>query len=235
MPPDLSLNLICFENNNSLSPLIKDIASLWNTISKEIFSARLKLKSYNKNWETVKLKEIVSFFKGSSLAKNDIVDLGQNKCIHYGELFTTYREVIHIVISRTNKDGFHSKSGDILMPSSDVTPQGLATASTVLEDGIILGGDINVLRPVSKINPVFLSYLINYNKKKIIEMVSGTTVKHIYSKDLKEIELKIPISIEEQSKISNILTGISEKIRIEREILTVFQQQKKYFLKTLFI
>lgn len=120
------------------------------------------------------------------------------------------------------------------MPSSDVTPLGLATASAILENNVILGGDINILRQKSAINPIFLSYLLNSEKEKIIELVSGTTVKHIYSKDLKQIKVHIP-SIEEQTSVAQFLSSIDQKIQTETELLAKYQSQKQYLLQNLFI
>ena len=219
--------------------IIEELKILKATLSHKIFSRQLRFQDDNGkefcDWEIKKLGDLVKFCKGSNLSKGDISIQGQIKCIHYGELFTIYNEVISSVISRTNNVGFYSNIGDILMPSSDVTPLGLATASTILENGVILGGDINVLRPSVKINSIFLSYLINYEKKKIIELVSGTTIKHIYSKDLKVIKLNIPNSVDEQTKIAEFLSQIDKKVETEKQLLTQYENQKKYLLQNLFI
>ncbi len=121
------------------------------------------------------------------------------------------------------------------MPSSDVTPSGLATASTILKDGVILGGDINILRPKNKINSSYMSYYLNFAKKEIIRLVTGTTIKHIYNKDLKQLKFKVSQSLEEQQKIAETLSAIDRKIELEIKLLTQLNQQKQYFLQNLFI
>jgi len=94
-------------------------------------------------WKGDELGNLASFFKGKGLAKSDIVPDGKNPCVHYGELFTNYSEVIKEVKSYTNiSDGFKSEENDVLMPTSDVTPNGLAKASCIKLDEVILGGDI---------------------------------------------------------------------------------------------
>ena len=146
-------------------------------------------------WKKESLKKLFNFLRGSVFSKVDIIENGMNKCIHYGELFTTYKEKISIIKSYTNiTTGQFSKKGDILMPSSDVTPEGLATASAIFEDDIILGGDINILRPKKEINSLFVSYFLNSNKKEIMKLVTGTTVKHIYNKDIANLEINITSS-----------------------------------------
>ncbi|KDN53657.1 restriction endonuclease subunit S [Flavobacterium seoulense] len=200
----------------------------------KIFLQKLSFLNLKDSWRSLYLEDIFDFHKGSLFSKNDISENGIGKCIHYGELFTIYNAVISKVISKTNTKGFKSKVGDILMPSSDVTPLGLATASTILEDNIVLGGDINILRPKVSVNSIFMSYLLNFEKKKIIELVSGTTIKHIYNKDLKQIKVCIPI-IEEQTKIADFLSSIQEKIDIEKQILEKLELQKKFLLTNLFV
>lgn len=186
------------------------------------------------DWEEKKLREVASFLRGSTLSKSDLEENGKNKCIHYGELFTKYHEVINNTISRTNAEGVRSKVGDILMPSSDVTPDGLARASSIQEKDVILGGDINVIRP-NHINSIFLSYLLNFNKKKIIRIVTGTTVKHIYNKDVKMLEFNISKSAEEQTQIANFLSAIDDKIKLVSTQLANTQQFKKGLLQQMFV
>lgn len=185
-------------------------------------------------WEEKKLGDVVKFYKGSPLSKSDINPSGARLCIHYGELFTTYKEVINSINLRTNVSGFLSKAGDILMPTSDVTPIGLATASAILVDNVVLGGDINVLRPID-IEPIFLSYVLNFEKKQIIQLVSGTTVKHIYSKDLKGVQLVIPSNVQEQTKIASFLSAIDDKINHVTRQIAHTRQYKKGLLQQMFV
>ncbi|MCU4190248.1 restriction endonuclease subunit S [Flavobacterium sp. HXWNR29] len=180
------------------------------------------------DWEIKRLAEIISFSKGSNLSKTDIVENGDFKCIHYGELFTVYNEIIKNIVSSTNvKSGNLSRYGDILMPASDVTPEGLAKASTILLDNVILGGDINILRPTIKIDYVYLSYIINFQKSQIIKLVTGSTVRHIYSKDLKTIKIVYPKSIIEQQKIAEILSTWDDAITNCKTTINTLKDRNK--------
>ena len=166
------------------------------------------------HWKLKKLGELAQFLKGKGLAKSVILSDGKYKCIHYGELFTKYSEVIKLILSCTNEknNAFYSTCNDVLMPTSDVTPNGLATASCIMEDNVILGGDILIIRAPEKIlNGVYLSYCITKNKGQIMQLVSGSTVYHIYGNDMKKFEFYLP-SIEEQIVIARILTNIDDEI-----------------------
>lgn len=206
----------------------------------QIFSQELRFKDEEgkdfPEWEETSLENCASFFRGGSLSKSDIDSNGQFSCVHYGELFTIYSEVITTVKSKTNLiNTFNSEYGDILMPSSDVTPAGLAKASCILKADVVLGGDINVIRVKKNLAPIFISYLLNFEKNKIIQLVSGTTVKHIYIKDIKSIELSIPTSLAEQTKIANFLTAVDEKITNTQSQLEAVQQYKQGLLQQMFV
>jgi len=209
-------------------------------VMQQIFSQQLRFKDDDgqdfPEWEEKTLGSIASFYRGGQLSKSDINHNGMYACIHYGELFTTYHEVITEVKSKTNVlTNFSSKFGDILMPSSDVTPAGLAKASCILKGGVVLGGDINIIRVVTNMSPIFISYLLNFEKNKIIELVSGTTVKHIYIKDIKNILLTISLNIQEQTKIANFLSALDEQINTSQQQLELSKQYKQSLLQQMFI
>ena len=186
-------------------------------------------------WEEKPLGDIFDFLRGSLFSKADIVQNGANKCIHYGELFTIYKEKISEIKSFTNlENGQFSQNGDILMPSSDVTPEGLATPSAIFETGVIIGGDVNLLRPKNQISSLYISYLLNFSKKEIMKLVTGTTVKHIYNKDIAKLKIKIPQQLEEQQKIAESLSSLDALILAQSSKVEALKQHKKALVQQLF-
>ena len=180
-----------------------------------LLTGKTRLPGFSKEWETKRLGDIASFFKGSSLFKKTDMSLdGKLRCIHYGELFTIYGECITEVLHGTDRDEafFCSVSNDVLMPASDVTPNGLATASCISESDIILGGDILVIRvPVEILNGVFLAYTIKINRNQVMQLVTGTTVYHLYGRDMANFEFDLP-SIQEQNAIVSVLSDMDAEI-----------------------
>ena len=196
----------------------------------------LRFQDFKNNWEEQQLGDLVKFTKGKELPKSDISPNGNYKCIHYGEIFTKYDELITQVVSRTNinSNPILSKSNDVLMPTSDITPNGLATASCIKEDGVILGGDILILRQEQyKIDGLFLSYYISHFKNRVMRLVSGTTVFHIYGSDLKQFELRFP-SLKEQIKITSLLTLVDSRKRILKKKKNLLEQYKKGVMQKIF-
>ena len=170
---------------------------------------------------TMTVGSVAAFSKGSGLAKSDLTTDGAHPCIHYGELFTHYGAVIDIVRSRTNQDlAVKSEVGDVLMPTSDVTPSGLAKASAILCSGIGLGGDVLVIRPDrAKADPRFLAYAIRHDANQVLGLVRGSTVYHLYATDMRHFELpSLPIA--EQARVADALKDADDLISaLERGIV----------------
>jgi type I restriction enzyme S subunit len=218
-------------------------------VMQQIFSQELRFKDDTStslgtgsgndfpDWEEKKLGEVASFFKGKGLPKSDMNLHGKYKCIHYGELFTKYDESITNIISRTDifEKPFLSIVNDVLMPTSDVTPNGLATASCINEDDVILGGDILVIRQARKVfQGLYFSYFVNQHKPQIMKLVSGSTVYHLYGSDMKNLKLSLPC-LEEQTKIANFLSSIDEKINHCQSQIEKATIWKKGLLQQLFV
>lgn len=169
----------------------------------------------------VKLGVHAKFTKGKGLPKSSLAVTG-SRAIHYGELFTLYGAEIKEVFSNTNllpTESVQSLANDVLMPTSDVTPNGLATASCIKESGVILGGDILIIRPDPKfINGTYLAYVIRNSKVQILNLVTGSTVYHLYGKDMANFEFYLP-SVVEQKVIAEALSDFDALISSLKELL----------------
>lgn len=196
---------------------------------------RLRFEGFDGEWKKLRIGDCGSWSKGKLLSKQDLVETGKYKCIHYGELFVLYGEVISNVISRTNLNtGCFSKEGDILFPDSDVTPTGLARCSSIMENAVVLGGGILIFHPFDDFYSPFLSYSINNEKNQIISRVTGTTVRHINSKALSEVEIVVPVEYEEQKRIASFLQSLDEQIALQQQQLERLKQMKQACLGSLF-
>ena len=168
----------------------------------ELLTGKRRLPGFDGEWKGNALGDLVQFYKGKGLSKADLVADGLEPCIHYGELFTKYSETIHEIVSRTNliEGVFRSISNDVLMPTSDVTPDGLAKASCVLANDVILGGDILVIRAdAERVCGSFLSYLIRQEREQVLSLVTGSTVFHLYASDMKRFQVCMPGVVEQRA------------------------------------
>lgn len=81
--------------------------------------------------------------------------------------------------------------------------------------------------PNENTDPLFLYYLLKYNKKKIESMGSGTTFKEVSGNTLKNILVSVPRDKKVQEQISSILGAIDNKIESNEKINNNLTQQAK--------
>lgn len=156
--------------------------------------------------------------KGQAFKKECIVNEGNTPCIHYGELFK-YGPIIDTILSWTNESPIKSSAkGDILFPASDVTPNGLARCSALMSEGVLLGGDIIVLRLKSGFIPEFVSYAINMQKDQLIRRVTGSVVRHMSAKSLNSVEIPIPAIADQKQFIDIIRQADKSKFELKQAI-----------------
>ncbi len=198
----------------SLEQLVAKKRHLKQGTMQELLTGKKRLPGFSGEWKVKRLGEVATFLKGKGLPKSALVPNGAEPCIHYGELFTRYPETICGIISRTNgsRDAFRSIANDVLMPTSDVTPRGLAKASCVTVDGVILGGDILVIRSgVRRLYGSFLSYVIRREEDQVLQLVTGSTVFHLYGSDMKKFTFSMP-PVSEQKAIAAVLSDMDAEL-----------------------
>jgi type I restriction enzyme S subunit len=205
-------------------------------MEKQINKPSLRFPEFNDNWDYKKLGEIAKFSKGKGISKSEISEDGINECIRYGELYTRYGEVIQQVFSKTNFDinkSVVSEANDVIIPASGETQIDIATASCVMKSGVILGGDLNIIKTNN--NGTFLSYYLN-NKKKldIANLAQGISVVHLYASQLALLNLNLP-SLTEQQKIATFLTAVDEKLQALKKKKSLLEQYKKGVMQSLFL
>ena len=203
---------------------------------------KLKSAIIEKHYSQVKkrttcIADLGEPFSVGSLAKDDLVEIG-SPCVIYGELFTTYGEIIFHIESYTNKtDGMIlSKKGDLLFPSSTtVDAMSLIAPSVINVDGVILGGDMFGIHISHNYNAQYLSYYFNHiAKKQLAKFAKGSTIIHLHYTDIEKAKLLLP-SLEEQNRMAKCLVALDKKVSVEQNLLSSLTCQKSYLLQQMFI
>lgn len=200
-----------------LDRLIAKKRAIKQATMQQLLTGQTHFPGFSGEWELKRLVDVVVFLKGKGLPKSSLTPCGLERCIHYAELFTAYGEEIREVTSRTDdiEGAQRSIANNVFIPTSDVTPRGLAKASCVLEDGLVLGGDILVIRTNQKcVFGTFLSYIIRQEKAQILSLVTGTTVFHLYGQDMRRFVFNAPPTLKEQQKIVPVLTDMDTEITV---------------------
>jgi type I restriction enzyme S subunit len=219
----------------SLEALIAKKRDVKQATMQQLLTGRTRLPGFTADWKEVRLGEHAAFFKGNGLSKSQLIDDGPQQCVHYGELFTHYGPVIENVTSKcvAFEGSFKSLAGDVLMPGSDVTPRGLATASAIKVSDVVLGGDVIVIRtkPTSLYGP-FLSNFIRMSKGRVLRLVKGSTVYHIHAKDLADLEVLMP-PLKEQEAIAETLSAMDDELEALTEQVSKLRMVKEGMMQDL--
>ena len=184
-------------------------------------SPSLRFPEFTGEWKEERLSEIADIYKGAGISKDQLSDNGE-PCILYGELYTKYKtETITEVISRTDIDNtklVRSKANDVIIPCSGETAEDIATARCVIKDGILLGGDLNIIR-LHNYDGSFVSYQLNGKRKyDIAKVAQGVSVVHLYGEHLKGVKTVNPY-LAEQKKISRFLSLLDERIAVQNRLI----------------
>ena len=228
----------------------KDIGTIFQLIDNLISLQQRKLQllkrrkqgllqrifSQEKIFKHIRLGDIAKFQKGKGLNKKDLLTKGKYKVIHYADLYKfspVQDHVLHFINDISANSPISANS--LLFPSSDVTSTGLARTSTLAQNNVYAGSDIIIANLNSKkANSIFLSYEINFFKHRIIPLITGTTIRHIYVSDLEKLKINLP-NKNLQDRYSLIFYRFDEIERnIEKEILNL-KQFKKFLLQNMFI
>lgn len=89
--------------------------------------------------------------------------------------------------------------------------------------------------PNEDMDPLFLYYLLKYNKNKIEAMGCGTTFKEVSGHTMRNIVLSIPKDKKVQEIIASILGSIDAKIEENERINNNLEQQAQTIFKSWFI
>ncbi|WP_107797327.1 restriction endonuclease subunit S [Campylobacter concisus] len=216
--------------------LIESKKQFKKALMQNLLTAKVRFPEFKDEWIEVTIGELFEFKKGQGLSKEMLDTNGKFECVLYGELYTTYDEIIENVKSRTNFQGsIKSKFDDILIPSSTTTGSiDIAIAAVILKNDVLLGGDINILRKKrNNIYGKFVAYCItNIKNKELSSYAQGTTIIHLYAKDFKDMKIKLP-NLKEQQKIAEVLTACDDEINLLNLKLENLKKQKQGLMQKL--
>jgi type I restriction enzyme S subunit len=220
-----------------LEKLIAKKHDLKQAAMQQLLTGKTRLPGFSGVWAVKRLGELANVVKGRGLSKGQLVASGVNRCILYGELFTTYERIITYVVSKTNSlEGLPGLRGDVLMPGSTTTNGiDLAVASALLADNVQLGGDINVIRMklASSYDPIFMAYLLTHTQKfAIADLAQGSTIIHLYGRNLLNLTLRLPV-ISEQTAISTFLSSMDTEIAVIESRLAKTRELKQGMMQEL--
>lgn len=191
----------------------------------------------DKQWFIEKLSSFAEFSKGNGYSKNDLCEQGL-PILLYGRLYTQYETIIRSVDTFiiNKKDSTVFSSGDeVVVPASGETAKDIARASFIHKSGIIIGGDLNIIKPKDKVISHFLAISLSSGdqKKELIKRAQGKTVVHLHNSELKDIKFIFP-TIKEQTQIGEFFKKLDDLIQTQQKKLEKTKTLKSAYLAEMF-
>ena len=201
----------------------------------------IRFKGFTDPWEQRKAIDIADYSKGNGYSKGDLSDAG-TPIILYGRLYTKYQFAISEVdtFAVPRNGAVYSQGNEVIVPASGETAEDIARASAVEKSGVLLGGDLNILRPFDFINPLFLALAISNGEpqKELAKKAQGKSVVHIHNTDIQEVTIAYP-SRTEQDRIVSVFRQLDHLITLHqrqtivyaviRSIRKVILAERQYF------
>lgn len=196
----------------------------------------IRFAGFTDDWEQRKLNDVAEFSKGSGYSKGDLTDTG-TPIILYGRLYTKYETCISEVDTfvTPKNSSVYSKGGEVIVPASGETAEDIARAAAVETAGVLLGGDLNIIRPESSINSVFLALSISNgaSQKELAKKAQGKSVVHIHNEEIKGLIIPFP-SRSEQDRIASYFHNLDHLITLHQRKCNQLKELKKFMLQNMF-
>lgn len=198
---------------------------------------KIRFKGFSGEWKRSTLGDLALFSKGSGYSKSDICKEG-TPVILYGRMYTKYQSVFDEIDTFVNpKDNsVVSKGGEVIIPGSGESSEDISLAAMVKNEGVILGGDLNILKFNQKVNdPTFMSMAITYSptRAELSSYSQGKTVVHLRNSEIAKGTIRYP-NISEQNTIVNYVLSLDAQISASTSRLASLKQVKAASLQAMF-
>lgn len=185
------------------------------------------------NWKTVKLQELGRVVGGATPStKNEAFYGGSIPWLTPKDLADYSERYISRGERSITEEGLNSCSTELL-PAGTVLFSSRAPIGyvAIASNSICTNqGFKSVVPDTSVVDPLFLYYLLVFNKEKIKSAGSGTTFKEVSGNVMKNIEVEIPTSVDYQRKIARVLSSVDDQIegnaRINKNLSIISWLQK---------
>ncbi len=193
-----------------------------------------------RHWSLRPLRLIGRLLKGSGGSKEDAVEEGV-PCVRYGELYTTHRNFIErarTCVTQERASGYTPiEYGDVLFAASGETIEEIGKSAVNLLHGARCGGDVVILRPTEAFVARFLGYATDAAPVAAQKSLAGrgSTVKHIYPDELREVVIAVP-PVDEQQAIADFLdreTGrLDALVAAKQRLIDLLAEKRKAIIAT---
>ena len=196
-------------------------------------------------WEVKRIDEVFDFYPTASYSRSMLLDEGDCKYIHYGDIhtrFDTFLDISKETLPCINKDMVkkfvYLNNGDIIISDTSEDYEGVGKLVELVNlsgSKVISGLHTLLLRPkTDELINGFKGYLFNEERVRLefLKYVTGIKVYSISKNSLAKVLLPIPPR-DEQIQIKNKLDSIDKELGNSKEKITSLERLKKSLMQNL--
>ncbi len=215
------------EHIGNLTELIEKKKAIRDGALEDLVSGKSRVDGFDKEWETVSFNQVIkpkARIGWQGLKKEEYLRRGYSYLIggtdfHNGTV--SLDTVSFVSKERYDMDSNIQVESNNVLVTKDGTIGKVALVPK-LDKPATLNSGVFVFRTTPSLLPTFLyRVLLSSIFKEFINTLSaGSTIKHLYQKDLSNFEFRMPQDIREQQAIASVLTAMDEEIEsleIEKE------------------
>lgn len=212
---------------DNLTELIEKKKAIRDGALEDLINGETRLDGFNDEWKTVSFNQVIkpkARIGWQGLKKDEYLRSGYSYLIggtdfHNGTV--NLDNISYVSKERYDMDSnIHVESNNVLVTKDGTI--GKVALVPKLDRPATLNSGVFVFRTTSSLLPIFLyRVLLSSVFREFINTLSaGSTIKHLYQKDLSNFEFIIPQDTKEQEAIAEVLTAMDEEIeslKIEKE------------------
>lgn len=204
---------------DDLTELIEKKRGIRDGALEDLIRHQTRIEGFNDEWTTVSFNQVITpkaRIGWQGLKKHEYLRSGYSYLIggtDFSHGTVSLDNIWYVSKERYDMDTNIQVSKDDVLVTKDGTIGKVALVPE-LEKPATLNSGVFVFRTNDRLLPTFLFRVLSSSvfREFIDTLSAGSTIKHLYQKDLKNFEFAIPVDKTEQEAIADTLTAMDEEI-----------------------
>ena len=212
---------------DDLAELIEKKQGIRDGALEDLIRHRTRIDGFNDEWTTVSFNQVITpkaRIGWQGLKKHEYLRSGYSYLIggtDFSHGTVSLDNIWYVSKDRYDMDANIQVSENDVLVTKDGTIGKVALVPELGKPATLNSG-VFVFRTNNRLLPTFLFRVLSSSvfREFIDTLSAGSTIKHLYQKDLKNFEFEIPVDKKEQEAIADTLTAMDEEIEaleIERD------------------
>lgn len=205
---------------DDLAELIEKKKGIRDGALEDLITKKTRLDGFDDDWTSVTFNQVITpkaRIGWQGLKKHEYLRSGYSYLIggtDFNNGTVSLDNISYVSKERYDMDTNIQVSENDVLVTKDGTIGKVAIVPELNKPATLNSG-VFVFRTNSRLVPAFLFRVLQSSvfREFIDTLSAGSTIKHLYQKDLKKFEFEIPVDMKEQETIAAVLTVMDEEIR----------------------